>query len=386
MSKKKIVLLGATGSIGQSTLRVVKSLSEHLEIVGLAANRDLEGMIDAAKQTGAKHLVLHDKQQAQALRNCVGKDVVVGSGDEGLIDLVEREEVDMVLVAIVGTAGLHPTLAAIRTGKDIALASKEVMVMAGGIVRKLAEEYGVSILPVDSEHNAIFQCLEGVKNKHVERLILTASGGPFRRFSQEKIAVATLKEALKHPTWDMGKKITIDSASLFNKGLEMIEARWLFNIPIERIDVVVHPQSIIHSMVEFVDGSTLAQLSATDMAFPIQYALMWPERMEGGRVRLDWTKERALTFESPREDIFIALQLARRASSQGGVLPAVYNAANEVAVEAFCQGRIAFLEIGTLVDQVMRAFEKSSKEALCLNDILAADSQARHLAREISLQ
>jgi 1-deoxy-D-xylulose-5-phosphate reductoisomerase len=320
---------------------------------------------------------LFDASQESALRAMLPDGVKVHTGAEGLLELAALPEADIVLVSIVGTAGLHPALAAIEAGKDLAIASKEILVMAGEVITAAAARKGVHLLPVDSEHNAIFQCLDGHRggDAEVSRLVLTASGGPFRKLPASELALVTPGQALKHPTWDMGPKITIDSATLFNKGLEMIEARWLFGIGMERIDVVVHPQSIIHSMVEFTDGSVLAQLSRTDMCFPIQYALTWPERVKGGLQPLDFPALAKLEFEAPRDDVFPALGLARKAGLTGGTLPAVFNAANEVAVDAFRAGKIPFPGIWACVEHVMNAHvvQASSK----LEAVVAADQWAR---------
>jgi 1-deoxy-D-xylulose-5-phosphate reductoisomerase len=299
-------------------------------------------------------------------------------GAERLVELATHPDADMVLVAIVGTAGLAPALAAIEAGKDIAVASKEILVMAGEIVMEAAARKGVNVLPVDSEHNAIFQCLDGRDSAAVSRLILTCSGGPFRRTPPEELPFVTPGMALKHPTWSMGRKITIDSATLFNKGLEMIEARWLFNVPMERVDVIVHPQSIVHSMVEFVDGSVLAQLSHSDMCFPIQYAVTWPERVSNTLRPLDFAALARLDFEAPRRADFPALDLARRAGETGGSLPAVLNAANETAVQAFLEERIAFPKIWEIVERVMK--ECPFVQHPDLEELLQIDGEARRLA------
>jgi 1-deoxy-D-xylulose-5-phosphate reductoisomerase len=304
------------------------------------------------------------------------------TGEEGLCHLASFEEADMVLVAIVGTGGLRPTLAALEEGKDVALASKEVLVVAGELVMAAAARRGCRILPVDSEHNAIFQCLEGHEPAHVKKLILTASGGPFRTWPEDKLRAVTREEALRHPTWRMGEKITVDSATLFNKGLEMIEARWLFGVGIERIDVVIHPQSIVHSMVEFVDGSVLAQLSHSDMRFPIQYAFTWPERLAGSLPPLEFAKLGRLDFEEPRRDVFPALDLARQAAERGGALPAVLNAANEVAVAEFLASRIAFPRIWDIVASVME--QTPDYPASDLAALLEADRAARESARRLA--
>jgi len=305
----------------------------------------------------------------------------VSAGSEGLLELATLANADMILVSIVGTAGLQPTLAAIESGKDLAIASKEILVMAGDIVMTAAREKGVAVLPVDSEHNAIFQCLEGQQGQSVSRLILTASGGPFRTWEKEKLAEVTLAQALKHPTWSMGQKITIDSATMFNKGLEMIEARWLFGVGMEKVDVIVHPQSIVHSMVEYVDGSVLAQLSTTDMCFPIQYAVTWPERCPTGLKPLNFAELAKLDFEAVREDAFPAVRLAREAGLAGGSLPAILHAANEVAVDAFVKGELSFTGIPQVVEQVMT--QLSGLAGTTLDEILAADSEARIQAEEI---
>ena len=321
---------------------------------------------------------LSDAAKAGDLRGTLGAKCEVYSGAEGLLKLATMPEADIVLIAIVGTAGLQPALAAIRAGKDIAVASKEILVMAGEIVMREAREHGVKVLAVDSEHSAIFQCLDGKPTESVRKLWLTASGGPFRDKSawpQEKFSDITVECALKHPSWVMGRKITIDSATLFNKGLEMIEARWLFDIEMARVDVLVHPQSIVHSMVEFVDGSLLAQLSTPDMCLPIQYALTYPERVASGRVQTNFPKHGNLTFEEPDTERFPSLKLARRAGDVGGTLPAVLNAANEVVVEAFVNRKVNFPQITLIVARVMDAHKVVSHPTL--EQILAADAWAR---------
>jgi 1-deoxy-D-xylulose-5-phosphate reductoisomerase len=307
--------------------------------------------------------------------------VTARTGEEGLVELATLPEADMVLISIVGTEGLRPALAAIEAGKDIAVASKEILVMAGEAVMNAARRKGVRVLPVDSEHNAIFQCLEQRNSDDVSRLILTASGGPFRKTPAEELEEVTVEQALNHPTWDMGQKITIDSATLFNKGLEMIEARWLFDVEMERVDVVVHPQSIVHSMVEFIDGSVLAQLSVTDMAFPIQYAITWPERVPNTLPPLRFADLARLDFEEPRWSDFPALNLARRAGSEGGTLPAVMNAANEIAVAAFLKKSLSFPRIWKTVAETMDAHTTAAHPSL--DEILAADAWAREHARSL---
>jgi len=377
MKKRKVVLLGSTGSIGTSTLKVAADIPDRLEIVALAANSSVQSLAAQARETGVKHVALYDASKEDELREALPNDVTIHLGAEGLLEISTLAEADMVLVAIVGTAGLQPALAAIDAGKDLAVASKEILVMAGELVMNAAAKKGVNVLPVDSEHNAIYQCLNGHQGgeREVSRLILTASGGPFRQTPAQDLENVTVEQALKHPTWEMGRKITIDSSTLFNKGLEMIEARWLFGIEMERIDVIVHPQSIVHSMVEYIDGSVLAQMSNPDMCFPIQYAVTWPDRVEGGLKPLDFSELAKLEFEVPRYDVFPALNLARRAGEVGGTLPAVYNAANEIAVDAFCAGKIGYTDIWKTVGKVMDAHEV--KAASNLETLLNADAEAR---------
>jgi 1-deoxy-D-xylulose-5-phosphate reductoisomerase len=380
LRKRRVVLLGSTGSIGCSTLKVARELPEQVEIIALAAASNIEKLAAQARETGVRHVALYDAAKESALRALLPANVQIHLGAEGLAELATLADADIVLVAIVGTAGLHPALAAIEAGKDLAIASKEILVMAGEIITAAAEKRGVKLLPVDSEHNAIFQCLDGHCGGEAEvtRLILTASGGPFRTLPADQITHVTLAQALKHPTWEMGPKITIDSATLFNKGLEMIEARWLFGIGMERIDVVVHPQSIVHSMVEFTDGSVLAQLSRTDMCFPIQYALTWPQRIKGGLRPLDFPALAKLEFEAPRRADFPALDLARRAGLTGGTLPAVFNAANEVAVEAFRAEKLPFPGIWQCVTAAMDAHQ--TQPSIDLHSVVAADRWARETA------
>jgi 1-deoxy-D-xylulose-5-phosphate reductoisomerase len=361
---KRVVVLGATGSIGQSARKVAHALPDRMEIVGMSAHANGDELATAAAEF----------PRARLARS---------NGDDGaqrLVELATLPDADLVLVAITGTAGLVPALAAIEAGKDIAVASKEILVLAGEIVMAAARRKGVRVLPIDSEHNAIFQCLEGRDSRQVRRLILTCSGGPFRTWAAGDIANATPEMALRHPTWRMGRKITIDSATLFNKALEMIEARWLFDVGMDRIDVVVHPQSIVHSLVEFVDGSQLAQLSHSDMCFPIQYAITYPDRVTGALPPLDLAALGRLEFEAPREDVFPALALAREAGTTGGTLPAVLNAANEIAVEAYLADRIAFPRIWELVAAAMEAHSPITHPGL--PELLDADRAARDFTRQ----
>jgi 1-deoxy-D-xylulose-5-phosphate reductoisomerase len=375
---KKIVLLGSTGSIGTSTLKVVDDLPERLQVVGLAAGANVQLLAEQASRYRPAMVSLQDPERAKELQVRLGGSVRVTSGPAGLVELATMPAADIVLIAIVGIAGLQPALAAIRAGKDIAIASKEILVMAGETVMREARQHGVRVLAVDSEHSAIFQCLDGKPSQSVRHLWLTASGGPFRTTPKEEFPQITVQKALKHPSWQMGQKITIDSATLFNKGLEMIEARWLFDIEMPRVQVVVHPQSVIHSLVEFVDGSMLAQLSTPDMCLPIQYALTYPERVASQRVQTSLAKLKSLTFEEPDPERFPSLRLARRAGEVGGTLPAVLNAANEVAVDSFCRGKISFPQISEVVAHVMDRHEVTS--APSLEQILAADAWARSAA------
>jgi 1-deoxy-D-xylulose-5-phosphate reductoisomerase len=375
---KNVVLLGSTGSIGTSTVKVAEDLPDRIRLLGLAAGNNAELLLKQARKHRPEAISISDPEKARDLGKFFGATTQVYSGDEGLIKLATLPSADIVLIAIVGTAGLKPALAAIRAGKDIAVASKEILVMAGEIVMSEARKHGVRVLAVDSEHSAIFQCLDGKPSNSVRKLWLTASGGPFRNTPKEEFQNITVERALKHPSWVMGKKITIDSATLFNKGLEMIEARWLFDIGIERVGVLVHPQSIVHSMVEFVDGALLAQLSTPDMCLPIQYALTYPDRAPSERVQTNFAKLGSLTFEEPDAERFPALTLARRAGEVGGTLPAVLNAANEVAVEAFINGKINFPQITEIVRCTMDAHTVVLHPKL--EQILEADAWARREA------
>jgi 1-deoxy-D-xylulose-5-phosphate reductoisomerase len=377
---KKVVLLGSTGSIGTSTVKVAEDLPDHIRLVGLAAGNNLDRLIEQTRRHQPAAVSISDPAKANELRHRLSSETEVYCGPEGLLKLATMPGADIVLIAIVGTAGLQPALAAIRAGKDIAVASKEILVMAGEIVMSEARQHGVRVLAVDSEHSAIFQCLDGKPPGSVRRLWLTASGGPFRTTPQADFEAITVERALKHPSWVMGRKITIDSATLFNKGLEMIEARWLFDIEMARVGVVVHPQSVVHSMVEFVDGSMLAQLSTPDMCLPIQYALTYPERACSERVQTNLAKLGSLTFEEPDPSRFPALTLARQAGEAGGTMPAVLNAANEVAVEAFVSRRISFPQIAQTVQCILERHHSVAHPTLA--QVLEADSWARTEAAE----
>ena len=376
---KRVILLGSSGSIGESTCKVARALPDKMKIVGLGVAKSTERLLEQAKEFGVKALAVSDPQAAEKVKSKLPAGAKFFPGAEGLARMVEETDADMVLVAIVGTAGLAPALAALRSGKDLAVASKEILVLAGSAVMAEAKKRKRQVLPVDSEHNAIFQCLQGANEKEVRKVILTASGGPFRQSRAAELEKVTVAQALKHPTWSMGKKITIDSATMFNKGLEMIEAHWLFGLPMKQVEVVVHPQSIVHSMVEFIDGSVLAQLSVTDMCFPIQYAVTFPERMPSGLPPLDLAKLGSLTFEAPDEKRFPALRLAREAGEAGGTLPGVFNAANEVAVEAFLAEQIPFPRIWGMVEEVMQ--KHSTLSSPDLEAIIQADRWARSEAK-----
>ncbi|HUD46153.1 MAG TPA: 1-deoxy-D-xylulose-5-phosphate reductoisomerase [Candidatus Baltobacteraceae bacterium] len=375
---KRVVLLGCTGSIGTSTIKVAEDLPGHIQLVGLAAGNNAELLLKQTLKHRPTAISIADPEKARELENTLGTSTRVHAGKEGLLALATLPAADIVLIAIVGTAGLQPALAAIRAGKDIAVASKEILVMAGEIVMREAQKNGVRVLAVDSEHSAIFQCLDGKAPETVRALWLTASGGPFRSTPKEEFPAITVERALRHPSWVMGRKITIDSATLFNKGLEMIEARWLFDIEIGRVRVVIHPQSIVHSLVEFVDGSMLAQLSTPDMCLPIQYALTYPARVSSERVQTNLAKLGQLTFEEPDRERFPALDLAQKAGEAGGTLPAVLNAANETAVNAFVEGRISFPEISGTVARVMDRHAVVARPRL--EQILEADAWARQEA------
>jgi len=374
MKRKRVVILGATGSIGESALKVARDIPERMEIVGLAANSNAQKLAEAANEIRPESVCLVDETKIDILGKALNYEPRIFIGEEGLREIACLTNAEMVLVAIVGTGGLRPALAAIEAGKDLAVASKEILVMAGEIVMREARENSVHVLPVDSEHNAIFQCLDG-RSSEVRRIILTASGGPFRETPANEFINLTAEQALKHPTWNMGPKITIDSATLFNKGLEMIEAHWLFGVEMEHVEVVIHPQSIVHSMIEFADGSTLAQLSHSDMCFPIQYAVTWPDRVPNTLPPLDFGKLSKLEFFTPRYDDFPALNLARCAGETGGTLPAVMNAANEIAVAAFLDRQVPFTRIWQTVQEVMD--QHTSVAHPDLDEILRADQWAR---------
>ena len=376
--RKNIVILGSTGSIGENALKVVKHLSDEFHVSGIAAGANFARLAEQASELGCEYAAIADDCNFAEFVKLLPTGCKGSVGEDGILEMVSQPEVELVLCAIVGSASLMPVLTAIRAGKDIALASKEALVMAGDLVMAEAKKYGVSILPVDSEHSAVFQCLEGKKHEDIAKIILTASGGAFREWSYEKMQTATLEDALAHPTWNMGVKVTVDSATLMNKALEIIEARWLFDIPGENIDVVIHHQSIIHSMVEFVDGTLLAQMGMPDMRFPIQYALTYPKKFQGSLKTLDFAKFANLSFEIPDRKRFPSLDFAYEALRQGGTMPTVMNAANEVAVELFRQGEIPFTGIWEIIENAMSSHNPLDRPEL--GAILSADQEARNVA------
>ena len=377
MVKKKIVVLGSTGSIGINTLRVITRLRNRFQIVALAAKENINLLEKQIRKFHPEVIALANKKSAQELRGRF-KNMKVLDGEEGLIEVARLKEADLVVSAIVGASGLIPTLEAIRAGKRVALANKEALVMAGEIIMNAAHKRGVDILPIDSEHSAIFQCLKGERKREVSRIILTASGGPFLRLSFSRLKSVTPQEALRHPTWEMGKKITVDSATLMNKGLEVIEAHHLFGIDIDRIEVVIHQEAIVHSLVEFVDGTMLAHLGTPDMRLPIQYALTCPERLPNPLKGLDLVKIKKLTFQKPDTKRFPCLKLAYKAARIGGAAPAVLNAANEIAVSLFLKRKVGFMEIPEMIEKVLKRHKPIKNPTL--SEILKADAWAREKA------
>lgn len=378
---KHISLMGSTGSIGKQALEVAAANPDKLKIRVLVAHKSDEILEQQIRQFEPDFAVLTDKEAAARLAARYHGKTEILSGEEGLLAAATYSEVDTVLASMVGYAGLRPTMVAIECGKNIALANKETLVAGGSLVMKAVAEHGVSLTPVDSEHSAIFQSLRGGSDKEVKRLIITASGGPFRGRKRHELENVTLEQCLKHPNWSMGRKVTLDSSTLANKGLEVIEAHWLFNMPYDKIDVVVHPQSIVHSLVEFCDGSVIAQLGEPDMRLPIQYALSWPERFDYSFDQLDLVRAGSLTFEAPDLEAFPSLKIAMDCGRAGGTLPCVFNAANEEAVNAFFDGKIKYLDI---------PYINAKTTELCVNitepqieDIVAADAEARRIARDV---
>jgi len=376
---KRISILGSTGSVGTSTLEVVACHPDRFQVVGLAAGRNLERLRGQIEQFQPEIVSVADAASAEELREQIGgTKPEIGYGTEGAIAVATADRADLVVSAFVGALGLLPTLRAVECGRDIALANKEVLVMAGELVTRAARASGARLLPVDSEHSALFQCLLAGRREEVRRLILTASGGPFRDLPRDRLEVVTVAEALRHPTWNMGPKITIDSATLMNKGFEVLEAHWLFGVPPEAVEVVIHPQSIVHSLVEYRDGSVMAQLGIPDMKLPILYALTYPERLETHTPPLDLTKVGTLEFSPPDRDKFPCLDLAYRAAQAGASLPTALNAANEVAVAAFLDGRIRFTAIARIIAEVLDAHRLQPIESI--DSILEVDAASRRAA------
>lgn len=374
---KRITILGSTGSIGTQTLDVVRKNKDKFEVVAISANSSVDLLLEQILEFNPKYVAIYNEESANKLKNMIPNniDIEVLSSMEGLVKICQLKEVDIVLTAVVGMIGLVPTMAAIKAKKTIALANKETLVTAGEIVMEEAKKNNVDILPVDSEHSAIFQCLNGERKKDVEKIILTASGGPFRGKSKEELINVTKNQALKHPNWDMGRKISIDSSTLMNKGLEVIEAKWLFDVDVEDIDIVVHPQSIIHSMVSFKDSSVMAQLGCPDMRLPIEYALTYPGRSETDFERLDLAKIATLTFEKPDMETFPCLQLAFKVLKLGGTYPTVLNAANEVLVNEFLDDKIGFYDIPYYIERSLEQHNNRSNPTL--EDILEVDKETR---------
>ncbi|HBG5345895.1 TPA: 1-deoxy-D-xylulose-5-phosphate reductoisomerase [Clostridioides difficile] len=374
---KKISILGSTGSIGKQTLDVVREHRDKFEIVAVSANSNIELLLEQIVEFKPKYVTVFEENKALKLKEMLPKNIEIEvlAGMEGLKIISSLDEVDVLLTAVVGMIGLVPTLCAIKKGIDIALANKETLVTAGEIVMKEAEKYNVNILPVDSEHSAIFQCLNGENKKNIEKIILTASGGPFRGKKKEELVNITKNEALKHPNWSMGRKISIDSSTLMNKGLEVIEARWLFGVEQENIDVVVHPQSIIHSMVQYADSSIIAQLGCPDMRLPIQYALTYPDRMESSFERMNFSKFNTLTFEEPDLKTFPCLKLAYECLKMGGTYSSVLNSANEVLVSEFLEDKIGFYDIPYYIEKTLEVHSSISKPTL--EEILETDRWSR---------
>lgn len=380
--KKQIAILGSTGSIGTQALQVIEEHADLYEVYALTANNRVELLIEQARKFQPEVVVIANEEKYTALCSALNDlPIKVYAGAEAIAQVVEAQPIQIVLTAMVGYSGLKPTIHAIKAGKVIALANKETLVVAGELINTLAQQYRTPIIPVDSEHSAVFQCLAGEMGNPIEKIILTASGGPFRTYTYEQLKHVTKAEALKHPNWSMGAKITIDSASMMNKGFEVIEAKWLFGVTPQQIEVVVHPQSIIHSMVQFTDSSIKAQLGMPDMRLPIQYAFSYPNRISASFERLDFAKCSSLTFEQPDTTRFRNLALAYEAMHQGGNMPCVVNAANEVAVEAFLHNGISFLGMSNLIEQVMRKVTFVNKPSY--DDYVATDHEARQYAFEL---
>lgn len=376
---KNVVILGATGSIGRNALSVLSEFPDRFSVFGLSSNTNIDLLTDQIKRFKPKKVVITDEESFQKFKGEDESEILFGL--DGLKKLCSDPKVDLVINALVGSVGLIPSFEAIQSGKDLAIANKEALVMAGGLLTHKAREHNVKILPIDSEHSAILQCLSSGKKNEVKRLILTASGGPFLKMKKKDLKNIKVKEALSHPTWEMGKKITVDSATLMNKGLEVIEAHWLFDMPAEKIKVLTHPQSIVHSMVEFVDGSLIAQMSVPDMRIPIQYALFYPERLPNNNKPLDLTQIKTLSFFEPDQKKFPCLEICYHALELEGTVPAVLNAANEVAVKAFLEEKISFVDISKIVKKTLKHHQAIENPSL--DDILNADKWAREEAKRL---
>jgi len=377
---KNISIIGSTGSIGTQTLDVVNYLSGKFKVVGLAAHSNVEKIFQQIKKFKPRSVALYSTKHAKQLRkkilySSLNLNVEVYSGMDGLEEIASLDECDVVVNSVVGSIGIKPTVKAIESGKDVALANKETLVSAGKIVMEKVKKHGTNMIPIDSEHSAVFQCLRGESSEDVNKIILTASGGPFRNYSRERLERVTINDTLKHPTWKMGKKISVDSATLMNKGFEVIEAHWLFGISYENIEVVIHPQSIVHSMIEFVDGSVIAQLGIHDMRIPIQYALTFPERLCNSLPKLNLNEYKTLTFEKPNTELFPCLKYAYNAGKTGGTMPAVMNAADEIAVHNFLSGNIKFIHIPKIIHKIMEKHKLIKKPTL--EQILESDEWAR---------
>ena len=381
---KKVAILGATGSVGQSTLDLIEAAPERFQVTALTAATNVTQLAHDARRTGAQLAVIADEALLTELRQMLaGTNIQAAAGRDALAEAA-RGDADLVMAAIVGCAGLEPVMAAVEAGKTVALANKEALVTAGELMIEASRRSGATLLPVDSEHNAIFQCLAGQDCSQVARLILTASGGPFRTASAEEMVSVTPQQAVAHPNWSMGAKISVDSATMMNKGLELIEAHHLFGLPSERIDILIHPQSIVHSLVEYEDGSMLAQLGPSDMRVPIAHTLAWPERMATSVQRLDLLQVANLTFEAPDETRFPALRLARQALEDGGAAPVVLNAANEVAVAAFLDGAIQFPDIAALVERLLNDMTEAAPRTI--SDVVQLDAKTRGTAARMMLE
>lgn len=381
MRKRQIAILGSTGSIGTQALEVISEHSDQFEVYALTCNNQVDLLIEQARRFMPEVVVIANERKYPELKEALEDlPIKVWAGSEAIVQMVRMEPIDMVLTAMVGYAGLRPTIAAIEAGKAIALANKETLVVAGELIMGLAERHKVPILPVDSEHSAIFQCLQGAVNP-IEKILLTASGGPFRTKTMEELATVTKAQALKHPNWKMGAKITIDSASMMNKGFEMIEAKWLFDVTPSQVQVLVHPQSVIHSAVQFEDGAVIAQLGIPDMKLPIAYAFSYPQRLKSQAPRLDFNQYTTLTFEEPDMERFRNLAFAFEAARQGGNMPCILNAANEVVVAAFLRDEIGFLRMSEVIERVMARASFLSKPTY--DDYVATDSEARSIAAEL---